>query len=101
MNQEAIIEKTSRPVTGLSPVERMPVVELTRRPVELFSTCPASSTVDRELYVQNIIDAARWSEEAGCKGILVYSDNSLLDAWLVSHIIIQNTKTLCPLIAVQ
>jgi len=80
----------------------MPVgAQVSRGPIEIFSTCPESSAVDREIYVQKIIDTARWSEEAGCKGILVYSDNSLLDAWLVSHIIIQNTKTLCPLIAVQ
>jgi alkanesulfonate monooxygenase len=101
MNQEAITEKMPRPVIGPSPVERMPVVESLRRPIELFSTCPESSSVDRELYVQSIIDVARWSEDAGCKGILVYSDNSLLDVWLVAQIIIQNTKTLCPLIAVQ
>lgn len=70
-------------------------------PVELFSTCPASSTVDRKRYLQNVVDVARWSEQWGCKGILVYSDNSVLDPWLVSQIIIQNTQGLCPLVAVQ
>lgn len=69
--------------------------------INVFSTCPASSLVERERYIQNVIDVARWSEEAGCKGILVYSDNSLLDPWLVSQIIIQNTETLCPLVAIQ
>lgn len=69
--------------------------------INVFSTCPASSTVERECYIQNVVDVARWSEEAGCKGILVYSDNSLLDPWLVSQIIIQNTRALCPLVAVQ
>src|SRR5207249_1645163 len=33
--------------------------------------------------------------------IIVYSDNRLLDPWLVSHSIIQNTTSLCPLVAVQ
>lgn len=70
-------------------------------PTEVFSTCPASSGVDKEAYIQNVVDVARWSEQYGCKGILVYSDNSLVDPWLVSQIIIQNTKTLCPLVAVQ
>jgi alkanesulfonate monooxygenase len=51
--------------------------------------------------MQRVIDVARWSEQCGCIGILVYSDNSLADAWLVSQIIIQSTKTLCPLVAVQ
>src|ERR1700719_4977316 len=69
--------------------------------IEIFSTTPQSKDRPRETYVQQIIDVARWSEEAGCTAILVYTDNSLVDAWLVSQIILQNTKKLCPLIAVQ
>src|SRR5579864_5954328 len=69
--------------------------------IEIFSTTPQSKDRPRETYVQQIIDVARWSEEAGCTAILVYTDNSLVDAWLVSQIIIQNTKKLCPLVAVQ
>jgi len=69
--------------------------------LKVFSTCPQSSMMDRESYLQNVIDVSRWSEEAGCEGILVYTDNSLVDPWLVSQIIIQHTKRLCPLIAIQ
>lgn len=72
-----------------------------RAPTEIFSTCPESSKIPPELYVERVAQVARWSEAAGCKGILVYSDNSLVDPWLVSHIIIQHTETLCPLVAVQ
>ena len=74
----------------------------TRAPkIKVFSTSPQSSRVNRDSYVRNVIDVARWSEEAGCEGILVYTDNSLVDPWLVSQIIIQNTTRLCPLVAVQ
>jgi len=69
--------------------------------LEIFSTSPQSRDVDQSRYLQNVADVARWSEAAGCKGILVYTDNALVDPWLVSQIIIQNTKTLCPLVAVQ
>ncbi len=69
--------------------------------IEVFSTCPSSSTVHPKDYIQHVVDVARWSEQYGCKGILVYTDNSLIDPWLVSHIIIQQTRTLCPLVAVQ
>src|SRR5688572_3339607 len=69
--------------------------------LEVFSTCAQSSDGDQEAYVRRVADVARWSEQAGCKGILVYSDNRLVDPWLVSHIIIQNTTGLCPLVAVQ
>lgn len=69
--------------------------------IQIFSTTPQSKDRPREGYVRQIIDVARWSEESGCTAILVYTDNSLVDAWLVSQIIIQNTEKLCPLVAVQ
>lgn len=69
--------------------------------LKVFSTCPQSSAVDRDSYAQNVVDVARWSEEAGCEGILVYTDNALVDPWLLSQIIIQRTTRLCPLVAVQ
>jgi len=69
--------------------------------IEIFSTSPQSKDLPRETYVQQVIDVARWSEEAGCTAILVYTDNSLVDPWLVSQIILQNTEKLCPLIAIQ
>lgn len=57
------------------------------KPLKLFSTCPQSSAVQADSYVRRVADVARWSEQCGCKGILVYADNSLVDAWLVSQII--------------
>ncbi len=69
--------------------------------IEIFSTSPQSKDHPRETYVQQVVNVARWSEEAGCTAILVYTDNSLVDPWLVSQIILQNTQRLCPLIAIQ
>jgi alkanesulfonate monooxygenase len=69
--------------------------------IEIFATCPQSSQVPKETYLSHVIEVAKWSEKYGCKGILVYTDNSLVDPWLVSQVIIENTKTLCPLVAVQ
>jgi len=70
--------------------------------LEVFSTCARS---DRPIagpdYLREVEDVARWSEDAGCKGILVYSDNSMLDPWIVSDRILQVTEALCPLVAVQ
>jgi alkanesulfonate monooxygenase len=74
---------------------------MSERPVEIFSTCPASAGAAGDGYVDRVLEIARWSEEVGCRGILVYSDNSLLDPWLLAHLVIQNTKSLCPLVAVQ
>ena len=69
--------------------------------LEIFSTCPPSSSADPNVYLNQVIEIASWSEQCGCKGILVYSDNSQLDAWLISETIIRNTTSLCPLVAVQ
>src|SRR6188768_4183086 len=70
-------------------------------PVEVFSTCPPSSSGDPATYLDRAVQAARWSEDAGCRGMLVYSDNSQLDAWTVTQAILQHTHALCPLVAVQ
>src|SRR3989441_9476695 len=69
--------------------------------IEVFSTCPPSSGFDAGSYLHEVVRVARWSEGAGCRGILVYSDNSLVDPWLVSQVIIESTRSLCPLVAVQ
>jgi alkanesulfonate monooxygenase len=69
--------------------------------IEIFSTTPQSKDYSREVYLQQVVDVANWSEEAGCTAMLVYTDNSLVDPWLVSQIILQNTEQLCPLIAIQ
>ena len=69
--------------------------------VQIFSTCPQSKDVPRERYLQEVADVARWSEEAGCAGILVYTDNSIADPWLVSQVIVQSTARLAPLVATQ
>jgi alkanesulfonate monooxygenase len=69
--------------------------------IEAYSTCPQSVEAEGSAYLNKVCDVARWSEESGCKGILVYADNRLADPWLIAQIIIQNTVTLCPLVAVQ
>lgn len=71
--------------------------------IDLFSTCPPAGAGGSNGgdYVSRVAEVARSSDRAGCTGILVYSDNSQHDAWLLSQLIIQHTKTLCPLVAVQ
>jgi alkanesulfonate monooxygenase len=69
--------------------------------VKLFSTCPQSKDFDGETYCERVSRVAHWSEAAGCTGILIYTDNSIADPWLVSQFIMQSTQHLCPLVAVQ
>ena len=69
--------------------------------MKIFSTCPPSNQLPQAEYLQRVQEIARWSEQAGCEGILVYTDNGLLDPWLVSQLIISATRRLSPLVAIQ
>jgi alkanesulfonate monooxygenase len=79
----------------------MPSQRVLENSVVRYSTCPPYRGGDANTYRQQVCDVARWSEEAGCGGILVYTDNGLLDPWLVAQLIIQSTRSLSPLVAVQ
>ena len=71
------------------------------RKCRIFSTCPPSNKVPAERYLREVVEVARWSEAAGCEGILVYTDNGLVDPWLVAQVILDHTESLSPLVAVQ
>jgi alkanesulfonate monooxygenase len=69
--------------------------------IGVFATCPQSREGLGAGYVRRVVDVARWSEEAGCKGILIYTDNGIVDPWLVAQLVVQNTERLSPLVALQ
>ena len=53
--------------------------------VETFSTCAPSNKGNQQDYLDRVVDVARWSDRQGYRGILVYTDNSLVDPWLVAQ----------------
>ncbi len=69
--------------------------------LEIFSACPASVGELGRPYLERAREVARWSETHGCRGMLIYCDNRLVDPWLLAQIIIANTRALAPLVAVQ
>ena len=69
--------------------------------LELFSTCPQSKDLPANDYRRRVAEVAQWSDRAGYRGILVYTDNQLVDPWLVAQVVIESTEKLCPLVAVQ
>ena len=69
--------------------------------LKVFATCPLSAQAQPGAYFRQVQEVARWSEDAGCEGILVFTDNGQLDPWLVSQVIIEATERLCPLVAIQ
>ncbi len=69
--------------------------------LNVFSTCPQSKDVPQADYFNRVVEVARWSEQYGYRGILVYTDNGIVDPWQVANVILQNTETLAPLVAIQ
>ena len=71
------------------------------RGIRIYTTCPQSKDVDRRDYMRQVIEIAQWSEEFHCDGMLIYTDNGLVDPWLVAQVVVENTERLMPLVAVQ
>src|SRR3989442_9632417 len=69
--------------------------------LKIFSSCPVSAQVQSERCIRELQEFARASEGAGHEGALVFTDNSQLDPWLVSQIIVESTERLYPLVAIQ
>lgn len=69
--------------------------------IRLITTCPQSKDVPREEYLARVEQVSRWSDDAGAHGMLVYTDNSIADPWLVAQTALRATRSLSPLIAVQ
>ena len=69
--------------------------------ITIYSTCPQSKDVARADYAAHVAEVARWSDEAGCRGMLVYTDNGIADPWTVAQHVIASTTSLRPLVAVQ
>src|SRR2546423_15048825 len=69
--------------------------------LKIFSSCPVSAQAQPKVCVRELQEFARASEDAGHEGALVFTDNSQLDPWLVSQIVVESTERLCPLVAIQ
>src|SRR5437016_6696462 len=93
--QGGLFEMKAEILTGVGKIPK------TRTPVEIFSTCPQSNGAAPEDFRDNVAQVARWCERYGCKGMLIYTDNSMVDPWLLAQVVIENTTSLCPLVAVQ
>ena len=74
---------------------------VSHRGIRIYTTCPQSKDIDRRDYLRQVFDISQWSEEFHCEGMLIYTDNGLVDPWLVAQVVVENTKRLMPLVAVQ
>lgn len=78
------------------------MIKVQSQGIRLFSTCPPSVRYQHGSdYIRKVKEVAQWCDEAGIEGILVYTDNSLVDPWLASQVILSSTSNLAPLVALQ
>jgi alkanesulfonate monooxygenase len=69
--------------------------------IRVFTTCPQSKDSSPDKYYNRMLQVAVWSDNAGCDGMLIYADNSIIDPWVVAQEVLQATQQLAPLVAVQ
>ncbi|MEU8606799.1 LLM class flavin-dependent oxidoreductase [Actinoplanes sp. NPDC048791] len=69
--------------------------------LEVFTTCPPSEAPGGKAFLDRVGQVSRWTEEASCAGMLIYTDNSLADPWLVAQAVVEATERILPLVATQ
>ncbi|MFB9444225.1 LLM class flavin-dependent oxidoreductase [Dactylosporangium vinaceum] len=69
--------------------------------VEVYTTAPASVEPDGSAFRRRLAEVTRWTDAAGHTGLLVYSDNTLIDPWLIAQLILERAARAVPLVAVQ
>lgn len=69
--------------------------------VRLYGTCPPSSALQGPDYLRHVVDLSKLCEAHEIEGMLIYTDNGLVDPWIVAQAMLECTERLRPLIAVQ
>jgi alkanesulfonate monooxygenase len=69
--------------------------------LDIYTSSPSPGTQSDQAYVERLRRVAEWSDRAGCRGMLIYTDNRAVDPWVLAQDVIVHTRTLAPLIAVQ
>ena len=67
----------------------------------LYTTCPSSANDDEVTFRSDLERVAQWCDRAAYRGALIYTDNSLMDPWVVAEESIRRSRSFVPLVAVQ
>ncbi|HJP80544.1 MAG TPA: LLM class flavin-dependent oxidoreductase [Pseudonocardiaceae bacterium] len=76
-------------------------MDLAASGVTIYSTCRSSIGHGQDDHLPRLLEIARWADEAGYRGGLIYSDNTSIDSWMSAQATIANTASFVPLVAVQ
>ncbi len=68
----------------------------------LIGACPASrKAANGQDYAAMVRSTCDWAERDGWDALLIYTSNGLADPWSIAQFMLQNTRTVRPLVAVQ
>jgi alkanesulfonate monooxygenase len=67
----------------------------------LYTTCPSSAHDDAVAFSAELDQLTRWCDSASYRGALIYTDNSLMDPWVVAQESIHRSRSFVPLVAIQ
>ena len=77
-----------------------PATPMTDR-LEVYSTCPGAVDGKSGAFSKFVETAARRTESAGLRGLLIFTDNGSVDPWIVAQHLVERTERVVPLVAVQ
>lgn len=69
--------------------------------LDVYGTFPMARIDIDDTFPESIAKAARWSESAGLTGLLIFTDNETIDPWSGAQFLIERSRALTPLVAVQ
>ncbi|BCB89718.1 LLM class flavin-dependent oxidoreductase [Phytohabitans suffuscus] len=67
----------------------------------LYATFPSSAHDDVVTFSGELDQLPRWCDSASYRGALIYTDNSLMDPWVVAQESIRRSPSFVPLVAIQ
>lgn len=69
--------------------------------LDVYATCPPSSRARPEEFRRDLARSASWTDDAGLRGLLIFTDHDVVDPWAAAQMLIQRSERLVPLVAAQ
>lgn len=69
--------------------------------LEVYGTCPFPNPGPSPEAGEIMAAAAKWTEAAGFRGLLIFTDNRSIDPWAAAQFLIEHSRRIVPLVAVQ
>ncbi len=67
----------------------------------IYTTCPEFNRDRPRSIVERVIETAEWCEDHGHAGMLIRSNNRLVDPWTIAQLLLHETESLRPVVTVQ